>query len=242
LHVDGWITQRSGSLLTTSIDLTAQTLTAAVFDGLGGHRGGALASRTAAHELGVHQLQPDDHPGLRAAVQAVNRAVIEAGDRESTADLCTTVAGLVLAGDVGLAYNVGDSRVYRVVDGYLGQLSVDDRTRTDPGQRAMLTQSLGGPVESALDPHPINIDLDSAATYLLCSDGLHDVVTPQDMVAALGADRRPQRAVRAVADQADNCQLVRMGVQALVRAALERGAPDNISAIVLQLVPTDDCR
>lgn len=242
LHVDGWITQRSGSLLTTSIDLDAQILTAAVFDGLGGHRGGALASRTASYELGFHQLHPADQPGLRATVQAVNRAVVEAGDRESTSDLGTTVAGLVLARDTGLAFNVGDSRVYRVVDGYLGQLSVDDRTGTEHGERALLTQSLGGPVETALDPHPVSIDLDSAATYVLCSDGVHDVLTARNMIDALGADRLDQRVLRTTADPADTCEPVRAGVQALLRAALDRGAPDNISVIVLQLLPADDCR
>jgi len=55
-------------------------------------------------------------------------------------------------------------------------------------------------------------------------------------------DRLRQRAVRPAADQPDSCEPVRTSVQALIRAALERGAPDNISVIVLQLLPADDCR
>jgi serine/threonine protein phosphatase PrpC len=127
----------------------------------------------------------------------------------------TTVAGLHIGDGSAVAFNVGDSRVYRLTAGRLAQISVDDRS---PGGE--LTGSLGGALRFAdVDPHVVKLPLEAGDVWLLCSDGLSDLVEPEEIAAALDGG------TGAAAAQ-------------LLELALTAGGHDNVSVIVARVAPS----
>lgn len=213
LYVDRWIAQASGSHMARHYSIGANSLTLAVIDGMGGYAGGSLASVTVALSLAA-----GESADLADRVSATNRAVVERGKQTiGHNEMGATVAGVVFAGGVATVFNVGDSRVYRYVSGFLGQLSVDDLVPDPTGVRkGLVSQSLGGPIERAIDPHELSVPLEDGQVFLLCSDGLHDCVENAGIAPLL--ELQPPEAAAA-----------------LVQAALDAGAPDNVSVIVARV-------
>lgn len=213
LFVDSWIAQASGTALEISFDLRQRPITLAVIDGMGGYVGGAVASCTAALALGTQDLSD-----IPVAMGQISRDVLDRGRAMAGhADMGATVAGIRFEDAQVRIFNVGDSRVYRSIDGYLGQVSVDDLVPDPSGVRkGLISQSLGGPIERAVDPHEMTEPIEPGTTYLLCSDGLHDCVEHEQIAAALALE--PQAACAE-----------------LVRQALANGAPDNVSVIVAKV-------
>jgi protein phosphatase len=130
----------------------------------------------------------------------------------------TTVAGLVLCARRALWFNVGDSRVYLEHGGGIAQISIDD---VPPGPRyGIITQTLGGCHSFfPISPHIGEEEFDgensiSGSRWLLCSDGLTDMLDDDEIAHAFGRD-----------DEA--------AVQALFDAAMAAGGSDNISIIVV---------
>ena len=118
--------------------------------------------------------------------------------------------------------NVGDSRIYRLRDGELRQLSRDHvRQLVIPGQsKAPLSQYLGvDPDELRLTPAIVKGKLKLADTYLLCSDGLTDMVGEEEIRDILQAE-----------------PVTRSCAAALVDAALKNGGRDNVTVIVCSIV------
>lgn len=213
--------------------LLAQPPVFVVADGLGGHEAGEIASRIVAEELG--RLGGRD--GL--AVQDVTEALEAAGARVrglsgpdgAALNAGTTATGIVAVQDGGepawLVFNVGDSRVYRLRD-ELEQLSVDhslvqelvddgllsqEQARHHP-QRNVITRALGGVDRS--DPDLRLVPPSPGTRWLLCSDGLTNELSDDDVARLLRAEDDPQ----AAADR-------------LVRAALDAGGHDNIAVVVV---------
>ena len=205
----------------------------AIADGMGGHAAGEVASRVV---VSILSTLDDDAVGgdlvdrLRALTREANdhlRAMVE-GDRELTG-MGTTLTAVLFAGSrVGLLH-VGDSRAYLLRDGELKQITHDDtfvQALVDEGritadeatthpQRSMILRVLNG---DDVEPHLSVREAVVGDRYLLCSDGLSDVVSAETMTGALElAD--PQ----AAADR-------------LVELALRSGGPDNISCIVADIV------
>jgi PPM family protein phosphatase len=123
-----------------------------------------------------------------------------------------------------VAFNVGDSRVYRIDRGALVQLSTDDTPgpkladgRTAAMTTNLVTQSLGGAWQrTRIDPHVLSEPIEDGARYLICSDGLSDLLDRTTMEGLLGDD-----------DVA--------AVEALFEAAMAQGGDDNVSLILLRL-------
>jgi serine/threonine protein phosphatase PrpC len=123
-----------------------------------------------------------------------------------------------------VAFNVGDSRIYRIGPTGLVQLSTDDRPgpklpggRTAMYQMSMLTQVLGGhPPEERIAPHVLSEPLADGARYLICSDGLSDLLEPAEIAALLDG--------HGVAS-----------ATALFEAAMARGGDDNISLLLVRV-------
>jgi serine/threonine protein phosphatase PrpC len=192
-------------------------LIAAVADGLGGHPGGDLASSLVVRLLARAGPSLDGEEAIRETLQECNRAVytVTAGNPHLVT-MGTTVAGLVVTEEQVYAFNVGDSRIYRVVPDGLEQISVDDR----PPSGGLLTrhtvlQTLGGSHGfSDIEPHVTGAPLAPNACYLICTDGLSDVV-PTDELARIMHDHEDGRAAFE-----------------LWKAAIEAGGPDNITLAV----------
>jgi serine/threonine protein phosphatase PrpC len=129
------------------------------------------------------------------------------------AGMGTTVAGLLLTPGTAVWFNVGDSRVYRQCRGKFEQLSTDD---VPPGPRTgMITQTLGGSsIFLPISPHVGEDDLVLPSRWLLCSDGLSDMLDDMEIAGLIGDS--PEKAVRA-----------------LFAAAMDAGGMDNISMILV---------
>jgi len=199
--------------------------TVAVADGLGGHACGEAASR-----LVVEMLATSGVPLVGDAISKVlddaNVALLAEGARDpARAGSGCTIAGVTFDGEQAWVFNVGDSRVYRALDGHAGQLTVDDRPPRMPGQppdvpTSVLTQCLGGTTDPRpVEPHVRVEVLQAHDTFLLCSDGLSDYVRAGEIGTAAGTASAA-------------------GVKALLARALDAGAPDNVTIVLATWLPS----
>jgi protein phosphatase len=212
-----------------------------VADGMGGHAAGEVASRLTADEFErlTGTVRPADVLG---ALARANAAILlfAAGD-PARAGMGTTVVGLVLVEDDGqerwMAFNVGDSRLYRFRDGRLEQLSVDHtevqelvaaglisaESSRDHPRHHVLTRALGTDPPPAVDTWIFAPEPDER--FLLCSDGLVGELTDADIARVLADTPAPDAAA-----------------QRLVSAAIEAGGRDNVTVIVVETAGAEQRR
>ena len=212
---------------------------AVVADGMGGHRGGEVASAIAAKEM----ISRFDAPELDALVTGVghaNRRILD----EAAADpklhgMGTTVVALGLidvADGVALgAINVGDSRMYRLTGNVLEQLTEDHslvealvregritaaEAKVHP-QRNIVTRALG--VIEHVEVDSFHFVPKIGDRYLLCSDGLFNEVDANTIATILATEADPEAAT-----------------QKLIAAANEGGGRDNITTVIADVVAAED--
>lgn len=195
-----------------------------VFDGMGGENFGEAASFTAADNLAA-ELERSSNlpPEERLATVAVhlNDAVVAAAKERLTAHMGSTMVSLLFHGSKATVCNLGDSRAYLLRNGQLKQLSTDHVSTRPmaPGHKAPLTQHLGiDPEEFLIAPSSNTTALCKNDVFLLCSDGVTDMI-PEAEIQTILSTNRPAAAI----------------VTALVERALELGGRDNITAIVIKV-------
>lgn len=220
---------------------------AVLADGMGGHQAGEVASAMATETI-VDHVAATLSPGrgrqparkmqgkgklqlIAEAIQKANTAVYQAARNraEYRGMGSTVVVALVNGGRLYFAH-AGDSRLYRLRRGVLEQLTQDHSLVQDlisrglftpaEARRSMaknvVTRALG--VDPAIEADLADTVVRSGDVYLLCSDGLTDVVSDDEIARILqAAGDRSEAAVRRLLDRAN-----------------ELGGPDNISAIVLR--------
>jgi protein phosphatase len=207
-----------------------------VADGMGGHLGGEIASRLAVETLAaaLHEHpQPrrisDEQDALCEAVQQANQAVLRESQGRRLFGMGTTLTALVLRGHTATLAHIGDSRAYLLHRGELAQLTGDhtviamlvEAGEMDPTEahahpdRHLLTQAVG--TAELVKPDILQTLLPQGARLLLCTDGLHDVV-PAAEICRLAGEPELDRAA-----------------DALIEAAHARGAPDNITVLLVAL-------
>lgn len=216
---------------------------AVVCDGMGGHAGGHVASELAVEVIsnGLRRLRGPDWADEDKVVESVKNAVFGANDHilsrarvdPGLSDMGTTLVLCAFMPDKVVTANVGDSRIYRVSAGKIEQLSEDhslvaERVRAgllDPdSEEARLLSNI---VTRALGMDHVTVDitiedLRPGDTYLLCTDGMHDLVEPEDMLAIVtGADALERACVE------------------LVDLANRRGGHDNITVALMRAVPDE---
>ena len=206
----------------------------AVADGMGGAKGGQLASQLAAAVFNDHASSSaiDGETRLRALVTEANRQVFARAQSDSSlAGMGTTVTATVLDETRLAIVHVGDSRAYRMRDGVLEQLTEDHSlvaelvrsgrlTREEAAlhpQRAVITRALGTDPTVAADV--IDTDTQPADIYLLCTDGLTSMVG--------------DGAIEHILLDSKNAQIA---TKALIRAANQAGGDDNISVVMFEVV------
>jgi len=188
----------------------APTALYAVIDGMSGHANGQDASRSVAFYLS-EQSTAD----VASLLDGANRMLYDRMRRNpELTGMGATIAGITVADDQVTAFNVGDARVYHYADGYLMLLTKDDRS--SPASHAV-AQSLGGADRlTAITPHTFPLEpLRSRERLLVCSDGLTEVVTFDD-ISELLSDPDPVRST-----------------SRLLHRALDGGAPDNVTLILI---------
>lgn len=208
-----------------------------VADGMGGHAGGDIASAIAVRRIAETDRLDFASPqeaefALQSAMLTANEDISAAvEDRPELTGMGTTVSALVRVGDVIATAHIGDSRIYLLRDGELSQITNDhtfvqrlvETGRITPEEaavhprRSVLMRVLGD-----IDQSP-EIDTSILGTvpgdrWMLCSDGLTSYVPIERILAAMTL-------TGTAADAAE----------ALVEEALEHGAPDNVTAIVVDI-------
>ncbi|MEO1766013.1 PP2C family protein-serine/threonine phosphatase [Thiobacter aerophilum] len=219
-----------------------------VADGMGGCNAGEVASRLAVRTVlsEFRQLPLSlparegcapvlSQPAMRlcTAILKANRAVFEASLQEPEyAGMGTTLVAVLFYGQRAIIASIGDSRVYRYRGGQLEQLTVDHTVLQEQiefglltpeqarlmGGRGLITRALG--VEPGLEVDVQEQTLLPGDLYLLCTDGLFDMIADADIGSILAANAGDVQAV----------------ARELVAAANRAGGYDNVSVIVVRLV------
>jgi protein phosphatase len=202
----------------------------AVADGMGGHRGGEIASSTAIEALraSVASGRP-----INEAIERANDAILErASGSAALAGMGTTLTAVVVAGTRRLLIgHVGDSRAYLMRDGTLQRVTDDhslveelvregrltpEQAEAHP-QRAIITRALGVDDEVEVDLYTVSVENDDR--LILCSDGLTTMLRDREIERIARGEGDPQRAS-----------------EALVDAANSAGGEDNITVVVVDVV------
>jgi serine/threonine protein phosphatase PrpC len=207
----------------------------AVADGMGGHEAGEVASNMVTDALRCLPVVNDIDELMERAAEAlrqVNSDLIElarSGGRQGQT-IGTTVVGLAIADGSFRCFWLGDSRAYRLRDGQITRLSRDHslvQNLVDAGMikpeeaethadASLITRAIGA--AETIDPDIVSGDAQPGDRFLLTSDGLTRVVRDDELAAEL--ERGPP------AQAADR----------LIETVLARGAPDNVSLIIVRLL------
>lgn len=204
-----------------------------VADGMGGHNAGEVASGLAIKTIGQFIRGSADRSATRLeeAVRCANQEIFTAAaQRPEYAGMGTTVAAVLVNDHHATLASIGDSRVYRWHNGKLAQLTRDDswisKMLSDGAalsapeierhpMRHVLTEVVG--VRSDLEPRASECDFESGDALLLCSDGLHGVVSADEMAALMSSSERVQELAARLVEQ-----------------AVTSGATDNVTAVVVR--------
>lgn len=207
-------------------DTLKRGLSFAIFDGMGGEHYGELASYAAARRMQLTERSLADFfvpekQYLKHLTAQLNEAVVEAQKEMCTQRMGATMVSLYFSGQYVYVCNAGDSRAYRLRDGEFLQLSVDhvDKGPVGESKKAPLTRHLGmDPEEIRMEPYIAKGEIKKGDMYLLCSDGLTDMLTNFEIAHIMLKSEDPAACV-----------------QALVDSALAHGGRDNVTVIVCKL-------
>jgi protein phosphatase len=206
-----------------------------VADGMGGHKAGDLASSFAVEKI-VEAVgrSMDARPALilQKAVRYANYCLYEkAAEKEAYRGMGTTLVALTICEGEALAVNIGDSRLYEVTEGGIRQISEDHslvaelvrkgelskaEARRHPDKN-IITRALGIQEETEMDLFPFHVE--PGSRYLLCSDGLSNMVEDTELCQVIQQDR----------------QLYDIGNE-LIQRANEHGGLDNIAVVLVEIV------
>jgi serine/threonine protein phosphatase PrpC len=211
-----------GAVFGMELPQPRRDIVAAIADGIGGHKGGRVAAETAVRGFldGFCDL-PETMEVRRASatvLNALNRWIYTLGQRDAqSAGMGCTFTALVLRGRVAHIVHVGDSRAYRLRGDRLTLLTVDHVREDGSGRSNILNRALGVEMEVRLDyaTQPVA----RHDRFLLCSDGVHGVLTAETITDILRERSASEDSARA-----------------LVAAALEYGSTDNCTALVVDVV------
>ncbi|MBD2871448.1 Stp1/IreP family PP2C-type Ser/Thr phosphatase [Paenibacillus arenilitoris] len=213
---------------------------AIVADGMGGHQAGDVASRMAVDafrsmlEQSAAKADLSLQEGkmlIRQAISQANEAVYELASRnELYHNMGTTIVAALVKQDNAIIGHVGDSRAYKIAEGVITQLT-DDHTLVNElfksGQlsaeeaahhprRNVITRAVG--TDAHVDVDVLSVDWSPRDVLLLCSDGLSNMVTEQQMLETVASETLEPEA------KADH----------LIQLALDAGGDDNITVVLLQ--------
>ncbi len=244
MHIEFGTQTHQGRVRTSNEDSYAANPKNKIFvvaDGMGGHAAGEIASQIAASTV-EELVSTKRHSGndleetLRVAAQEANARIYETQRRKpELAGMGSTLTVLSFRDKMFFVAHVGDSRAYLLRDGILDQLTRDhslvwhlfesgvlrkDELSSHP-QKNLITRSIG--------PHPqVEVDVERGEAregdiYLLCSDGLTDVLTDEHIRKILSENGKSSQELG----------------DTLVNAANKGGGPDNITVVVVRLQPGD---
>ncbi len=213
-------------------------MVAVVCDGMGGAAGGQLASRIAVdtftselEKILTETMSPEQlREASSYAVALANRAIGEAAkQQEAYQHMGTTLVSAVSCGEDVVVSNVGDSRAYHICPAGITRITKDhslvesmvdrgditaEEARHHP-KRNLITRALGADADAQCDGYICHVE--AGDFVLLCTDGLVDTVTDQEMLFEVLHGGEPETCL-----------------DRLLAIAKQQGAPDNVTGILLQ--------
>ncbi len=205
-------------------------------DGMGGHQAGEVASKEAVERLGsqieelYQKAPPKAAAELRAAIERVNREIYQLSLKNRRyAGMGTTLVCLLVCGESLIYAHVGDSRIYRFRDKCLTKLTQDHSLReellgkgklkaesTPVGAfKNIITRAIG--THADVQPEIESTQLMDGDIYFLCSDGLTDELSTDEMSSILL-----------------KAKTIKEASDSLVSAAKAKGGNDNITIVMVQ--------
>lgn len=198
----------------------------AVFDGMGGESCGEMAAFLAAEACGEHfktakdGIRNDPEEFLNEICESMNQAICDYGRTNKINSMGTTAALLAFAEDAVYSCNLGDSRIYKSDREKFYQISQDHVLGRSLFGKAPLTQYLGMEEENLqLEPSISRQEIKIGDRFLLCSDGITDMLSEGEIADILSRDIP-----------------VAKTVEILVDRALKKGGRDNITVVLCEIM------
>ncbi len=219
------------------LDLQSQHIWA-VADGMGGHQSGDFASNLIVQTLSVVKQESSLENTINSVIDCLNQVnaflTDEAAQRSGEQTIGSTVVVFIAYEDQGSAIWMGDSRLYRLRDNVLEQLT-EDHSRVqelintgaiEPSSAEshplanIITRAIGA--SENLKADRIDFEIQANDTFLLCSDGLYREIQSAEMATLMNLN---------------NCQEI---CSALINFALQGDCKDNATALIIKAIPCDE--
>ena len=189
-----------------------------IFDGMGGEECGEIASYIAAKAASDIEIGKDATAALTEFCQKANFDICDYAALHEVSSMGTTAAMLAFTEKEIALCNIGDSKILRLCDGKLEQISMDHVAIAAFGVKPPLSQNLGiPPNELVIDPYLARVPYNDGDIYLICSDGLTDMVSVEEIADVL------------------NSNSINDAITLLLDKALEGGGKDNITIILCKI-------
>lgn len=189
-----------------------------VFDGMGGEECGEVAAYIAAKSAKDIKLKKDISKDVMDFCKMANNRICNYASKNSISCMGTTGAMAVFGKKEIVFCNIGDSKIFALADQRLEQISQDHVALSVFGRKPPLLQYLGIPEQEMLiEPYIFRKNYHDGDTFLICSDGLTDMVTEEDIYNILKETSF---------DVATNV---------LLQKALQNGGKDNVTIILLKI-------
>ncbi|GHT52771.1 serine/threonine phosphatase stp [Bacteroidia bacterium] len=201
-------------------------MAAIVADGMGGHNGGEFASEMATllfddfiKELPAGLNEAEIASQLSQWCENTHRVIVnKSNESEEYEGMGTTFCGLLFYEKMTFALNIGDSRLYRFRNGILKQISTDHSMRQLTGDNSLpsnqIYNSLGAGDSAFIDVKDLSEQLFNDDLFLVCSDGLCDMISDEEIEQILANEPSADK---------------------LVEAAKQAGGKDNVSVLLLKI-------
>ncbi|MCH5182746.1 MAG: serine/threonine-protein phosphatase [Oscillospiraceae bacterium] len=189
-----------------------------IFDGMGGEYCGEVAAFIASQRASELSIGKDAAADLYDFCMDANERICKYAEEHDVPSMGTTAAMLAFTGSEIVLCNIGDSKIFRLSGGNMEQISKDHTEIAAYGKKAPLYQNLGIPAtELVIEPYFSHGKYQDGDVYLICSDGLTDMVTNEEIQATV-----EQLPFQECAGE-------------LLKKALENGGKDNTSIILCKV-------
>lgn len=190
-----------------------------IFDGMGGEECGEIASYIASKAASDIEIGKDVIADLSKFCHKANNDICDYATMHEISTMGTTAAMLVFAEKEVVLCNIGDSKIFRLCKGTLEQISVDHVAVAAFGVKPPLSQNLGiPPSELVIDPYFARGSYNDGDVYLICSDGLTDMVTNEEISKVL-----------------TSTGVLNKAIEILLEKALTNGGRDNITIVLCKI-------
>lgn len=218
----------------------------ALADGMGGHQAGEIAAREAVHHIcklaqkkldNLNKLPlKESYHVLKQSISQVNKIIFRMGRESSDLKGMGTTLCTLYFHDEGVIYgHVGDSRIYRLREGRLEQLTKDHSLlceMMDTGQieeqqateflyKNIITKAIG--TEPNVDPSVAITDFALGDIFMMCTDGLSDLLSRKEIEHIL-----------------NHTPTMQLAAEALVNTAKQKGGHDNVTVVMMHVIKEDD--